>query len=94
MKYLLCMGFLMGVFVVAGARTTNAQCYVSTDGGVLNVRSAPKKGRVITTLANGTAVTVLEKRDLDYGMPYFRIRAARRRATVSGWVDSAYIHCN
>ncbi len=93
MKYLLCLGFLVGVLAFAGTKSASAQCVVQTEGGVLNVRATPD-GRVIAKLDNGTPVTVIAHRDHPTGVGYSRIRARRRSGgAVTGWVTEIYIHC-
>lgn len=63
-------------------------CYVSTDGGNLNVRNS--RGAVVTKLANGTAIWVGEC-DADMWCPVSINR--RGRLVFLGWAAGEYISC-
>ena len=63
-------------------------CYVSTDGGRLNIRNA--NGVVVTKLANGTAIWV---ENCDENM-WCEVSVSRRNKLVFlGWASGDYISC-
>ena len=91
MKLFFCFLFLAGVMAFACATSTNAQCFVRTMGGNLNVRVAPN-GRVVGRLVNGTNVTVLDSMNDRNGDPWTRVRSHIRGSLV-GWVASEFVIC-
>ena len=94
MKHLFCILFLIGAFAFAGAVSAKAECWVSTDGGNLNVRARPN-GRIIGKIANGTRVHVTETINDRNGDPWSFVRTSTRRTgyVTYGWSASEYISC-
>jgi hypothetical protein len=67
----------------------NGQCLVDDPTGTpLNVRSAPN-GTILTTLANGSAVEVVEEMKIGTKRWFFVARQGERL----GWIFGAYVVC-
>lgn len=67
----------------------NGQCLVDDPTGTpLNVRSAPN-GTILTTLANGTAVEVVDEMNIGTKRWLFVARQGERL----GWIFGAYVVC-
>lgn len=67
----------------------SGQCLVDDPTGTpLNVRSAPN-GTILTTLANGTAVEVVDEMKIGTKRWFFVARQGERL----GWIFGAYVVC-
>jgi uncharacterized protein YgiM (DUF1202 family) len=65
----------------------NEVCYVSTEGGNLNVRAnTQNNSRIIGKLPNGTMVNILSRGDY-----ISQISARVNRKSIKGWVSNDYL---
>ncbi len=65
----------------------NEVCYVSTEGGNLNVRASTRNNsRIIGKLPNGTMVNILSRGDY-----ISQISARVNRKYIKGWVSNDYL---